>query len=68
MIYPVVKYGNPVLEKPAEIVTVFDHVPSKDSGPEVGHGTRFDSIDANTGDSNRHDHDPVTWDLPHFAG
>jgi len=25
MIYPVVKYGNPVLEKPAEIVTVFDH-------------------------------------------
>lgn len=25
MIYPVVKYGNPVLEKPAETVTVFDH-------------------------------------------
>jgi len=25
MIYPVVKYGSPVLEKPAEIVTVFDH-------------------------------------------
>ncbi|MGO9210883.1 MAG: peptide deformylase [Terriglobales bacterium] len=25
MIYPVVKYGNPVLEKQAEIVTVFDH-------------------------------------------
>ena len=24
MIYPVVKYGNPVLEKPAEAVTVFD--------------------------------------------
>ena len=24
MIYPVVKYGNPVLEKPAEPVTVFD--------------------------------------------
>ncbi|HYN15524.1 MAG TPA: peptide deformylase [Terriglobales bacterium] len=24
MIYPVVKYGNPVLEKPAEIVAVFD--------------------------------------------
>jgi len=24
MIYPVVKYGNPVLEKPAEIITVFD--------------------------------------------
>lgn len=24
MIYPVVKYGNPVLEKPAETVTVFD--------------------------------------------
>jgi peptide deformylase len=25
LIYPVVKYGNPVLEKPAETVTVFDH-------------------------------------------
>lgn len=24
MIYPIVKYGNPVLEKPAEPVTVFD--------------------------------------------
>jgi peptide deformylase len=24
MIYPIVKYGNPVLEKPAEKVTVFD--------------------------------------------
>jgi peptide deformylase len=24
MIYPIVKYGNPVLEKPAETVTVFD--------------------------------------------
>jgi peptide deformylase len=24
MIYPIVKYGNPVLEKPAENVTVFD--------------------------------------------
>ena len=24
MIYPVVKYGNPVLEKPAENITVFD--------------------------------------------
>jgi peptide deformylase len=24
MIYPIVKYGNPVLEKPAEEVTVFD--------------------------------------------
>jgi peptide deformylase len=24
MIYPIVKYGNPVLEKPAEAVTVFD--------------------------------------------
>ncbi|MFZ3214036.1 MAG: peptide deformylase [Terriglobales bacterium] len=24
MIYPVVKYGNPVLEKPAEPITVFD--------------------------------------------
>jgi peptide deformylase len=24
MIYPIVKYGNPVLEKPAEIVSVFD--------------------------------------------
>ena len=24
MIYPVVKYGNPVLEKPAETITVFD--------------------------------------------
>ena len=25
MIYPIVKYGNPVLEKPAENVTAFDH-------------------------------------------
>src|SRR3981081_1494112 len=25
MIYPIVKFGNPVLEKPAEPVTVFDH-------------------------------------------
>ena len=25
MIYPVVKFGNPVLENPAEAVTVFDH-------------------------------------------
>src|SRR3984893_12182499 len=25
MIYPIVKYGNPVLEKPAEPVTVFDN-------------------------------------------
>jgi len=24
MIYPIVKFGNPVLEKPAEPVTVFD--------------------------------------------
>jgi len=24
MIYPIVKFGNPVLEKPAEKVTVFD--------------------------------------------
>jgi len=24
MIYPIIKYGNPVLEKPAETVTVFD--------------------------------------------
>jgi len=24
MIYPIVKFGNPVLEKPAELVTVFD--------------------------------------------
>jgi len=24
MIYPIVKYGDPVLEKPAEPVTVFD--------------------------------------------
>ena len=24
MIYPIVKFGNPVLEKPAETVTVFD--------------------------------------------
>jgi peptide deformylase len=24
MIYPIVKYGNPVLEKPAEAVTIFD--------------------------------------------
>jgi peptide deformylase len=24
LIYPIVKYGNPVLEKPAEIVTAFD--------------------------------------------
>lgn len=24
MIYPIVKYGNPVLEKPAELVTVFN--------------------------------------------
>ena len=25
MIYPIVKFGNPVLEKPAEKVTVFDN-------------------------------------------
>jgi peptide deformylase len=24
MIYPIVKFGNPVLEKPSETVTVFD--------------------------------------------
>src|SRR5262249_53961358 len=24
MIYPIVKFGNPVLEKPAEVITVFD--------------------------------------------
>jgi peptide deformylase len=24
MIYPIIKFGNPVLEKPAELVTVFD--------------------------------------------
>jgi len=24
MIYPIVKYGNPILDKPSEIVTVFD--------------------------------------------
>jgi peptide deformylase len=25
LIYPIVKYGNPVLEKPADTVTAFDH-------------------------------------------
>ena len=29
MIYPIVKFGNPVLEKPAEPVTVFDDVLKK---------------------------------------
>jgi hypothetical protein len=40
-------------------VTFFDHVPPKDSGPEVGHGTRFDGVDTYAGDANRHGHNPA---------
>src|SRR3954454_25255946 len=61
MIYPIVKFGNPVLEKPAEKVTVFDDELQKLiedmfesmyeahgvglAAPQIGIGRRIDVTD-----------------------
>ena len=80
MIYPIVKFGNPVLEKPAEKVTVFDEELKKLiedmfesmyaargvglAAPQIGISRRIAVVDVTFKDASASQTSARTWVAP----